>query len=380
MDTTYVYIIIIGIILLGAWTAIFLGRKNQRVRKGSTFTQALTLLLSGDKVKALEKLRQVTKDDTDNLQAYLLYGDILRDLGQFQRAAKIHKELTVRDRVSLEDRKDILRSLILDFEGGGFYRQALSYVEELLSYDRNEIWALKKKLTLLEDLTDWKKAGEAAKKLQGVSGQSDRELLALYRIMEGKKQLAEGGKEHDARLLFRAGVKIDKSCAAGYLELANSYLRENREEDAIKEWNDLFNNNPRMAYLAFDKLENTAFELGRFEELESIYNKLLKIDPRNSRAIVALARFLERKGEISRAIDILEEGLSAAPESLWIRRNLFRLLATENRHKEALEVGLEVIKMVTSEKEVYLCGKCGYIADEPMWRCPSCHSWRSFKY
>jgi len=379
MDTTYI-LVVIGIILLGAWAAIFFGRKSHRDKQGSSFTQALTLLLSGDKLKALEKLRQVTKEDTDNIQAYLLYGDILRELGQYQRAAKIHKELTVRNKVKQEEMQDILRSLILDFEGGGFYQQALSYSEKLLSYDRNEVWALKKKLTLQENLGDWKIAGDTAKKLQNVSGQSDKEILALYRIMEGKELLAKGGKEHDARLLFRAGIKIDHSCAAGYIELADSYLRENRGSDAFNEWKALFSNNPKMAHLSFVKLENTAFDLGRFEELESIYNKLLKRDPANSRAIVALARFLERKGEISRAIDILEEGLSAAPESLWIRRNLFRLLALENRQNEALELGLEVIKMVTSDKEAFLCGKCGHVADEPMWRCPNCRSWRSYKF
>ena len=366
--------------LILAVIVLFILRSGGKNRKIPPYTQALTFLLTGEKEKALEKLREVIKQDTDNVPAYILYGDILRDMGRYKQAAKIHKELTVRQKQKPGERNDIYRSLIQDYELGENYTAALACVEEFLSKNKNDVWALGKKLSILESMNDWKNAGDTARKIQNLKAKPDARQLALYKVMEARKLLGNAGKEHDARILLRAALKIDKTCAWAYLELGDSYIRDERPEDAIKEWKELFKYNPENAYLCFNKLENTVFELGRFEDLEMIYDKLLKSDTQNTKAVVALANFVERKGELQQAIQICRDGLAAVPESLWIRRNLFRMLANEGQTKEALQLGLEVIKMVTSDTEEYICENCENIIKEPAWFCPKCRKWNTFDY
>jgi lipopolysaccharide biosynthesis regulator YciM len=375
-----IYILILLILVLGIIGLILIGHAGRARRQYPPFTQALTYLLTGDRERALNKLRQVVKEDTDNIQAYILYGDILREMGQHSRAAKIHRELTVREYLKPETVSDIFRSLLQDYQAGGNYKQALICAEKLLAQNKNDLWTLHRKLSVLEELKDWRRADETWRKIQAISGEADNELLAFYKVMEGKQVISEEGREHEGRLRFRSALKIDRRCAWAYLELADSYLREGRIEDAISEWKELFKKNPQMAYLAFEKFEKTIFELGRFEELEPIYTQLLEADSRNSRAVVALARFLDRKGETEQAIRICREGLEAMPKSLWIKRNMFRFLASNNQVKEALEVGLEVIDMVTHEVNEFTCGNCGYVTRTPTWYCPECHKWRTFRY
>jgi lipopolysaccharide biosynthesis regulator YciM len=259
-------------------------------------------------------------------------------------------------------------------------KQAMQYADEILDKEKDNVWTLKRKLEFLEISEDWRKAFETAKKLQALTDISDKEQLGIYKVMEGLTIRAEEGKEHDARLRFREAIKFDNDSAVAYLELAKSYLREERWEDALKTWKEFFQVNGNQAYLAFEQLEKTLFDLNRFEELELIYRQLIARDPKNSRAVVALASFLFRKGESAEAIRICREGIEAKPESVWIRRNLFRFLSADNQLEEAIELGLNVVDMVTSDAEEFICSNCHYIAHEPVWRCPQCKQWRTFKF
>jgi lipopolysaccharide biosynthesis regulator YciM len=362
------------------WSLITIEARKKREAHISPFTQALTLLLAGEQKKAMDKLLLAIKEDTDNIHAYIIYGDLLRDTGDIKRAIKVHRELTIRQNLKPDIYTEILRSLVKDYHRTGMIKQALACADEILDKFKDDIWTLDRKLEFLEILEDWHKAFEIAKKLQSLTDIPDKEKLGIYKVMEGLQILTEDGKEHDARLRFREAIKFDNDSAVAYLELAKSYVREERWEDAVKTWKEFFQVNGNQAYLAFDQLEKTLFDLGRFAELEHIYRQLINRDPKNSRAVVALASFLFRKGESAEAIRICREGMEAKPESVWIRRNLFRFLAGDNQLEEAIGLGLEVVDMVTSDAEEFICSNCHYIAHEPLFRCPQCKQWRTFKF
>ena len=380
MAPTFIYLIAAAVIIIAISAGAMISRRRKHKTSFPPFTQALTLMISGDNREALKILRDLIKNDTENIEAYILYGDILRKEGFYQRAAKIHKELTVRESIKSDIMAGIRRSLLQDYLDGKMYKQALDCADHLLQKSGGDLWTLERQLSALEALGDWKRAAETTRKIQTITNKADMEVLSLYKAMEGMTILEKDGKEHDARLRFREAAKIDEKFAMPYLELAESYLREKKTEDALKAWKQLFDRNPQHAYLAFDRLESTLFELNRFAELEKIYRRIIERDPDNSRAVTALSRFLDRKGKTEEAIKICQEGLELQPESLWLRRNLFRYLSMEKRYKEASDVGLEVIQMVTKEKQEYKCGSCGYVTEKPLWKCPDCGKWRTFKY
>ena len=64
-------------------------------------------MVRGDTRTALSHLRDVVKQDTNHIDAYLQMGDILREEGNAEAAIKIHQSLTVRPNLSNEIKREI---------------------------------------------------------------------------------------------------------------------------------------------------------------------------------------------------------------------------------------------------------------------------------
>ena len=66
----------------------------------SLYTKALNAIIQGDKKIAIKHLRDVVKQDTSHIDAYLQIGNILREEGNVEGAIKIHRSLTMRPNLS----------------------------------------------------------------------------------------------------------------------------------------------------------------------------------------------------------------------------------------------------------------------------------------
>lgn len=95
------------------------------------YAAGLNYLVSGETNLALEKLKSTVRKDTDNIDAYIKIGDILRENGKVDQAIKVHRDLTARTSLSLADQLLILRSLEADFEQKQAYDSALKVLEKI---------------------------------------------------------------------------------------------------------------------------------------------------------------------------------------------------------------------------------------------------------
>ena len=98
----------------GAWL-FFLYKPQKSPRTDNLYTEALNAMVRMDKAKAVRLLRDVVKQDSDHVDAYLQLGNILR-VDNPQQAAKIHQTLTVRPNLSIELQVDIHQALALDYK------------------------------------------------------------------------------------------------------------------------------------------------------------------------------------------------------------------------------------------------------------------------
>ena len=75
----------------------YFGKKStpQKTKSDDLYTKGLNCLLKGDDKRALELFRQVVKQNSNHINAYLQLGNILRKENA-EQAAKIHQSLTVR--------------------------------------------------------------------------------------------------------------------------------------------------------------------------------------------------------------------------------------------------------------------------------------------
>ena len=120
--------------------------------------------------------------------------------------------------------------------------------------------------------------------------------------------------------------------------------------------------------------------------MDAIYQALVDIvgedhasnRPEDLHAAKALARLLEKKGDVNGALKVCSEALERHPDDLWMRRFMIRALVDADRIEEIGPLVIEVLDRVLIEEPQFTCTQCGYQTREPIWRCPKCSSLASF--
>ena len=373
------FLLFILLVIVGA-VFLFVHLQQRATRKTteqSPYTEALHALLSNDKSRALQKLRETVQRDTNNIDAYIRMGYLLFEMGEQMRALKVHRMLALRIDLTNTQRTEVYRALADDYAAMNEIPRALESLDQILRISKRDLAALRKKQALFEKKQDWAAAFETAQKLQSLNGGVSQRHLAILRVHEGL-QLTEKGKERDGRLRFREAFKLDSSCPAPLLYWGDSYIREGRIEDAVNIWKRLLDQNPAESYLVFDRLANNLFELGRFNEIEQIYRLVLRTYPKNVHAYVALSKFLEKRGDRSEGIAVLEEGLEKNPESLWLRRRLIRIYGELGDMDRLYALSRDILARVMKEAYEFTCSQCGYVSRGALWLCPKCGVLDSF--
>ena len=74
----------------------------------------LRAMISGDSESAFQRFKESVLEDSQNVDAYLRIGDLLRDRGQAQRALSIHQDLASRGGLSQEESLSIRRAITED--------------------------------------------------------------------------------------------------------------------------------------------------------------------------------------------------------------------------------------------------------------------------
>ena len=114
MDSKFLYLALALISGIGLLSYILYNKKTPTPKTDTLYTEALNAMIKGEKGKAIRYLRDVVKQDSNHVRAYLQMGNILRD-DHPDQATKIHQSLTVRANIPTDLKVDIHQSLALDF-------------------------------------------------------------------------------------------------------------------------------------------------------------------------------------------------------------------------------------------------------------------------
>jgi len=184
-------IIILILVIIGGLTFFYIQPKQQ-AKTESIYTDALNAMVRGDKRTALKHLRDVVKQDTNHVDAYLQMGDILREEGNALAAIKIHQSLTVRPNLKNDVKIHIHRSLALDYNQISQLAKARREVELLLKLDKKNLWANEFLLALFEKQQDWDKATQISKIIQKVKQLQDPTQIARFLVLKGMDKHEKG--------------------------------------------------------------------------------------------------------------------------------------------------------------------------------------------
>lgn len=371
---------LIVILLLGiTYYALRLNKKKQQKRlESSDYVKALNYLIDGNLSRAIEYFYNSVRNDTENIDAYLKLGDIFRQQKKVDKAIKIHRELLVRRNLSLSANAEITQSLVLDYFSIGQYSQALDSLNSIFAVDPKNIWAQTQQLAIHEAEGDWEDAFKSLKslaRLENIKNVDDQ--LSLYKVEQAGQKFKDKN-EKEGRILLREALKIDPKCSSAHIELGDSYAREERHTDAIKVWVEFVRNVPKHSYLVFDRLQEVLYSIGSYSEIENILRTLHEEHPENRDIIFTLSDIRVRKGDIESAIDLCESILDRTPDSMNAKMRLVKLYDRKDEKEKALKTALDLADQSTDSVRTFLCSKCNYHSQIPLWRCPECKSWKSF--
>jgi lipopolysaccharide biosynthesis regulator YciM len=368
--------VLAGLVLL-LWM-VWIWMKGQRRRRRTprdAYTLGLSALIGGDRGEALRHLRDAVQVDSENIDAYLRLGDLLRESGNVTKALAVHRDLTVRPRIPESDRVLILESLTRDYLAAGRYEEAGQSAERIRHIDRKNRFAFRALQQVAEALEDWPRAVRVVEERVKMEGDRDPGLLARYQGFAGSQQLIAGNAK-EARKHFEDALSLDPNCLLARLYLGDMEQGEGNTQKAIEHWRELALEAPELGSLVFDRLERAFFELGQFGDVIEFYRELLHRSPReeSAPALLALAEIHRRKGDIDEAESFVQEAMEVSPEHPRAHRNLVKLAVDRGDTQAALAHLDRLLTVLEEDSWSGACRHCSVSLHEPLWRCPQCKS------
>lgn len=333
-------VLIVLVIVFGG-AAFYLAYEKYFKRRKEThsdiYIAALRELLDSRQEAAFTKLRQVVSEDTNNIDAYLRLGQILREHNQPERALQVHKDLTLRGDLSRDQKIAILRQLVEDYFAMKDLSMAERALKELISLDSRNHWGHHKLLTVQEQQQQWNDAYETAVTLLKLESNKSKKPLARYKYQMAQ-QLYKKREYHKSRIVYKEAIGLDPTFVDAYLAIGDSYAQENRLEDAVNFWTKLISAVPDKGHQVIDRLKKTLFELGRYGDLLEICHTILEHSPKNREARRTLAEFYEKKGDLDLACEYLEGLVEEQPEDLNALVEVIRLYLERNDRRKINEL------------------------------------------
>ena len=306
------------------------------------------MLVRGDSQNAIRLLRDVVKQDTNHLDAYLQLGDILRDEGNSQNAIKIHQSLTVRPGLDDKLQIQIHQSLAKDYLSLNEISLAKKEAEMILNIDKKEFWATEFLLDLAEKSHDWAQAAHLIKTLD--SNNSDITRLARFKVYEGMGKF-ENDDRKGAEQCFNKAIEIAPNFGLPHLYLGNLFSENRNLVKALEHWEQYALLDLKNGSSIYSKIESALFDLGRFSEVEKFYQRALKNNPRNLDALAKIANVLEEKGERQKALDLVEDALSQHQDSIKLRLMKLKLSIQYSSPPQLSQQIDKMIDIMTSQTE-----------------------------
>ena len=297
-------IIVVSLATISFW--IFKNYKPKKQKKtDSLYTDALNAMLRADKQRAVLLLKDVVKQNSDHVDAYLQLGNILREDNP-QQALKIHQMLTVRPNLTKMTRIEVYKSLAKDYEIIDNIIKTKKEAEQILVLDKQNEWALTFLIKISEKIEDWDYAAEKTKQLHKITGISDVNKLAIYLVYKSKEKIKNDDFK-EAETLLNKAINQASDFGLPYKYLGDIKMMNRDLVKAIELWEKFIQFSPKESYLVFDNMETALFDLGRYSEVEKFYQRVLEKNNMDLAAGLRLANVLNEKGEDQAAISLIDK-------------------------------------------------------------------------
>lgn len=350
-------------------------RKQEKIH--SLYSRALSAIHSGKIEAAVDSLKDMLGEDSENIQALMRLGEIALGTKDLKKAQDYFKRALSVDPESVE----VLLNLVKVKELIGSEEDALKYVDEILDRDSNNLTALYKKREILESLGRWDDIIYLQKDILNnvhteIERDTEQQLLIGYEYESGRESL-EAGNTEKAKKMFRTVLKLNSDFIPGHLGLAEVMTREGNTNDAINYLERMCQQHKSMILIS--RLEDLLLNIGEPSRLIGIYKKSLAERPTDNSLKFFLAKLYYRLEMLDDSLEIVQyiESPSLFPEVAKIKGGIY---LKRGQAEMAAEEFKSVLNLKSSLRVPYYCSNCGYMDDNWSGRCPSCSLWNTYYF
>ena len=384
MSITVISIVIILVILsVIAFINFDYSSKYKKTEK-DLYYEALDLLLNGKLKEAYATLFSLIKNDTSNVKAYLKLGQVLREIGNPERALKIHRSLLIRKDLSTYESIELLKNITLDYKHLKKIDESIAQCLDILKIEKKNEWALLELINLYKSVDDWNSSQKYLEIYQKITGNLDSRILGLYLTKQGQ---IEFDKEDfiKARSLFEEGLNMHNELGICYKFIGDTYSEESEIEyqrsteegveeatDKAKEllskalpmWVKYAQHKPRQSGEVIHLIKDSLFALDRYSELEHILKDLVERDSNNISALITLADYYSLQGENQKSVSLLDSLKGKEKES--VLAGMVRLRLRFNISKSITDEMKDEFNNLTNEMSKRNQGHSSTLKDEDL--------------
>ena len=371
-----IVLIILIVALIACVLFLYFYRRKEKATGYTPYIEALVALLENKETVAMKKFKEAVSIDSDLIDAYIRLGDLYRKKGDTDRAIQIHQSLTVRPTLKKHEEKKVYLALVKDMLKTSRLNKATSFLKEIIKIDKKDKTAREMILNIYEGMGNY---GDCiALYEEGGANLKDAQRHAFYyaSLAKARMQGIQGNDpeaEKGAEGLLKKALKIDPNSFSALYQFAEYYEHKGNLKKAKELYHKIMMQHPDRAFLVVPKFEKVYFELGLFDDIIPIYEKIFHKNPKNFSIAFALADLYEKKNDLTGAKEIYGKLIDIYPKSALPR---LRMLKASIKDKNVKEKLTEIEETVAHHN--YWCVKCGFNMDEFTLLCPKCHAIESY--
>jgi len=349
--------------------------RHARALSSEPFERCFDLLLDACWQEAANVLKDAVKHDPNRTLEYLALGKLLRRQREPARAARMFEQLLARPGLDRAVSIAALYELALAYRALGWREFAAARLEQVLGADPSHAEARRELRCIHEELGRWETAA-AVEMLRLKRGEAqNRQTLAALLTQRGKVAWAAGNLRDSAAHL-QSALTLDPEGSEAALYLGRILLRQGKLPQAFQVWDGLAKSRPELLFLAFRDLQAAFRQLNNEAGWEGFLRAFTERHPGDPAGYLALAEWYEARHQTVDALHCLRQVLGLDPLCREAQVALLSLYRAQGIPGEVLDDYERLVSATTLPPGGrFRCRTCGHAEEEPLWKCPSCHTW-----
>ncbi len=330
------------------------------------YQDALKALLDGKELEAMRRLRDTVMHDTDNVDAYIRLGRLIREKGDAEKAANIHQSLTVRPTLKRDEELRIYEELIEDYSAMGRVEKAVDLLKEIIRLAHDKLPYLRRLLSMLVTRHRTDEVYEILRKHEKML--SDKKEAASWYAENARIQLEKGDIKASESL--KNAQRLSKDHPYVIIVQVQQFIKSEQLAKAKPLLEKFLKLYPEEAESVLDLVEQVYFELGIYEKVVALYEGLLKKYPQKRDVRLRLARIRTKEGSEEEAGALIDAALLENPGDVPFIIERVSLYLADGKLDAARDTFERLEDIVVSSASV--CPECGEVLKPESWFCSSC--------